>query len=298
MIFVNKSKFHSITSLYDFFDEKMQVMDASVEPLSIKRVKDKEDMFFLIDPEIEELKLIIDLEKEVVVMFTMLHEDYLDLLKSSQVKQVIVIDDLDALMLKKRAFNKFAYAAPFDINEESIQSKDFKELTHSCLCYEDISNLTESDVSIMKSLPDYNIKTIYSGFKVITKKTDFYNLKLINDSAIVFKSFPIFEPLREINMILYTLSFPKGSFPIVAAVSAANKNIPLIFSQRYYNWVLTEFQTPSKETMNSLINVEDRQDLREKQFELFTKFFTGRPTIKEVLSEYDKPNEEVQKPSS
>lgn len=297
MVFVNKHKFHNITSLYDFFLDGMQVMDASEHPLSIKRVKDKDEIFFLIDPTIEELKLLTDLDREVIVMFTMVHEDYLDILKSDQIKQVIVVDDLDALMFKKRAFDKFVYAAPFNIEEESIVAKDYKEMTHSCVCYDDLSQLTEADIAIMQSLPDYQIKTIYSGFKVIKRKTDFQNLKLINDSSVAFKSFPIFDVMREVNMILYTLSFPKGNFPIVAAVSAANKNIPLIFSQRYYNWVLTEFQTPSKETMNSLINVEDRHDLREKQFELFTKFFTGRPSIKEVLSEYDKPNEEVQKAS-
>ena len=291
MIYINKSKFHNLTSLYGFFNEKnMTILDTSEDPLDIKKIKNKNDIFFIIDPTIKELKLLKDLEKEVIVMLTYAHEDYLQSLKSPFIKQVLIIDDLDELMFRKRDFKKYIHVSPVDLNDSLIKSKDFAELTHSCVAYDDLDKFSDEDIDILKSIPNYNFKTIYSGFKVIKKKSDFKKLMKINNSDVSFKNFPIFDPLREINLILFTASFPKKEFPIVPAITAANKNIPLVFSQRYYSWILTNLQNPNKNFMEELLDFDFRLDVRKEQFNLFVNHFKDRPTIKDVLSKYYETN--------
>ncbi len=283
MTYINKSKFNDLYSLYDFFIDKMKILDINILPLDIKRVNKINDIFFLIDPSIDELKLLLDLDKEVVIMFTYVPEDFLLLIKSNQVKKVIIFDSLDELFLKKRGFNNFELVSPFTVNQTNL----LEEKINSCVCYDELSTITDDDINIITSVPGYNFKTIYSGYKIIKKKRDFHRLKAITDSDVLLKNFPLFNPLRELEMILYTLSFTKQGFPIVPAITANNSGVPLIFSQRYYSWILSELQSPNKDFMSNLRKPNFTSKIQEKQFNVFHKAFSSKPTIKDVLSEYN-----------
>jgi hypothetical protein len=278
--------------LYDFYNMELNVVEVFDRQLAINDVRDITDTLLAFNPTMEELKLLIDLNKKVVTMFTYIEEDCLELLKSDNVQEVLVFDDLDALFLSKRLFKKFKLVKPFNpFAEDIVNNEEINDVRTAAICYENLYDLLDVEGETLRSVPNFGLSTFYSGYKVIKKKSDFGRLMNILYSQVGIKEYPLFSLRREIGMLLYTISFPKRGFPIIPAFTSAIGNIPIIFSERYYKWILAELQNPSKEDMEKICNSSDKvEEIRNEQKKLFLSYFGSRPDMKEVLADYVSTN--------
>jgi hypothetical protein len=274
MTFINKEKLPTTNFLYSF--KHLDIPQTQIlEKFEIKHFKDI-DSVVLFNPSFEDLKLLEDLEKRIVLIFSYINEELLPLLKYNGIAKIIIFDDLDALFLTKNHVKNFELAFP------SIDKIDTTDVYNYFSVFSDLQNVDSKKLVEIKKLCSIS----YFGYKHIDKASDFTKLKEIMYAGIKVVPFALFDMHEKIARFQYIIDFSNKHFPITLFYSALCGKIPIHFGNRYFRWLASETQNPSIEILGKILNDKDfRQSISETQKTRMTEVFNNRRKIEEILNE-------------
>jgi len=282
MIFINQTKVPDVNMLYFFYNlEGVKIVDIFKKKFEVKDITKIDDEILLFDPSLENLKLILDLDKSVTIVMSYVNEDYVPLLGRDNIKKVLIFEDLEATFLDSRKINKFELVKPtMPISESPVEKLD------DIAVFTSIHDMKPSDNNILYEISILH-RVIYYGYKVVEDNSDFKTLMGINYSPVKIRPFPIFNLKELIQKSLFTLDFSSNKFPITIFSSLEYKNIPIIFGNKYRRWIATEFQNPELQDLKEVFKNSSNNfklEIIDKQREIFKEYFKNHKPVNEVLN--------------
>jgi len=269
MIAIKKDDLFRIKDLYSFDIDVKSIIKSKLE---IPDIIDINEEIIITDPSLEELKLITNLRKKVIVCLTYVHEEFYELLKNEYIKLILLVDDLDFVALDQRGIKNIELIYP---------AKDFAKKENKISGVSIFRDIKDSNALIIREVSECNcLEVNLFGIKEIDNENTFNGLMSLVHSNVDIRPYPIFTFLEDVVSSQCTLDFIRKEFPIVSFYSIMAGNMSFIYSKRYYRWITDEWQNPNTKNILDLIN--DKDKFMEIQKEKM-KMFEDRKRIEEVL---------------
>jgi hypothetical protein len=286
MILLNKEIFPARSSLFSYNNLKINRVDVFKKKIEIEDVININEVIFLPNPNYDDLKLLRDLKKEVVLFLEKVDGEVLDFIGKDFVKQIFVIDKNDAYFLENKKIKNFDLVWP--------ACTDIKpDIEYNFACnFTNLKDLDIEDVEYLKGFTN-NFKVAYCGLKKLENKKDFDLLMSMNYSKIFIREFPIFKYKNLVveSSLLIDIVKEKQNFPIeffYNFISNKEKQYDLIrtgivYSKKYFKWVLKELQSPAYQDVSLLYKFNKVDEINLLQREKIDEEFSPYEKIEEVI---------------
>jgi hypothetical protein len=229
MTFIDINPLDKNKTLYSIFTnvELQIIKKQKKESLLECAEKIKDDFVLLLNPELEELKMVIKYSgKQIYVAITNVNYEQLDVLK--KVSEVIVFDNLDSKFLKQNGINH-TLMIPSNLDKIKKEKKD------KVLCITPLDDMSLKNLEHLTVLSK-NYDVTYAGLKRTNSRYNFEKLIKLIYSNVEIIDYPLLDINYKIQEYKYLISH--SDFPIDAYAAAKVGVIPFIVTDnRYYKWL-------------------------------------------------------------
>ncbi len=269
-----KTEQYSVLDKLFFYEDIVFEDYIFIKDFSIDTILPIQSDIFIANPTLEELKLLVSLQKNVFLVLDYITYDFVSYLESNFVKKVFVLDVKDKQFLDNIGINKYELIYPLS---EKIKLGNNNSNDNKITVLNPIEEIEFSDIENMNKFTELNYLVFYSGLKKINQVEQYEKLiKMIYDNIIVH-SHPVIYIEDELNATNNLLSFVKYRFPIEVLFYMKNKRNVFLISPFYKSWLSLESQQIKDYSEKEI------ETIIEKNYKLFEEYFEARKKINEVI---------------
>lgn len=272
--YFDSSKLLDTNSSFFFYNTKS--VRVVKKDYNIKNVSLIKDAILLFDPLIKDLKLALDLKKEVILLLSYVSDEYVKYLP--EVKHVLIFEKVEELALQNHNVKNYSLIKPTVSKFEPNQSQQNNQV----LVLDSISEFKREDAEFLANI-SFDIPITYSGYKTMNNNSQFRNMMKVLHSRAFIKYFPILDYEDFLANHKYIMSFIENKFPIVIYKAIQCCSIPFLLSNRYRSWILPELQSKDYETIIEIYN--NPNTIQQRQKELFDDYFEDHKEFEDIVDD-------------